>query len=117
MIQTSFTEKTLHYLSEKHIGADDNFLTRVRLLSFGVTLHPELPLQQITFAEMLHFMKFDLFECYGRTDEFKRIVSDHKQWDTLIHEIYKRLLGHKQPEQSPEEVVKWLFPLKTSDQT
>ena len=102
--------KEKFYSEEQRVDANETIVTRVRLLSFGVAPTPELPIQQIIFAEMLDYMKCDLFACYGQTDEFKKIVSDHKQWDTLIHEIYKRLLGHKRPRQSPEEVVKWLFP-------
>lgn len=108
--------KEKFYSEEQHVGANESIVTRVRLLSFGVATNPELPIQQISFAEMLDYMKCDLFGCYGQTDELKKIVSDHKQWDALIHEIYKRLLGHKHPEQSPEEIINWLFPSKTSDQ-
>ena len=85
--------------------------TRVRLLSFGNSINPDLNgILQITFQDVLQYLKEDLFMSYGRDEKLKKIVSDHKQWDTLICQIYNRLLGHKVPEHSVGEVIKWLFP-------
>jgi hypothetical protein len=88
--------------------------TRIRLMSVGNWSNPDLKgILQITFRDILQYMKDELFMSYGKTDELKTIVSvvsDHKQWDTLICQVYNRLLGHKVPEQSVAEVLKWLFP-------
>jgi hypothetical protein len=85
--------------------------TRVRLLSFGKSINPDLKdILQITFGDVLHYMKEDLFMSYGRDKGLKKIVSDHKQWDKLICEVYNKLLGHRVREHSVGEVLKWIFP-------
>jgi hypothetical protein len=82
------------------------------MISIGIKSDNEIINKQITFPEILEFLKKDLFQCYGCNNELKRIVSDHKQWDRLICEIYKRLLGHKHKEETNEEIINWLFPPK-----
>lgn len=81
---------------------------RIRVLCFGVMEDAALRLPQITFTRMLEYMRTDLFECYDLAD--RMVVSDHKQWDPLICEVYRRLRGHKTRVSTLEEVVRWLFP-------
>lgn len=100
-------------LSEKRFFLSGSTIPiRVRLLSFGVRQSPNLSgIQQITFKSIFEYMKGPLFGCYEHNKGVKeRIVSDHKQWHPLICEIYKRLMGHKMQENSPWEVVTWLYP-------
>lgn len=85
--------------------------TRIRLLSFGNYINPNLKgILQITFQDVLQYMKEGLFMSYGKDKKLKKIVSDHKQWDPLICQVYRKLLGHKVIEQTVAEVLAWLFP-------
>jgi len=105
----SETLSSKYYFSEK-IKIDDSELTsQIRFLCIGRNKKPDFALKQITFIEVLTYLK-SLFSCYGCRDDNKKILSDHKQWDPLIREIYKRLHSHKKDEQNPDEVLNWLFP-------
>jgi hypothetical protein len=87
------------------------FPFRIRLISVGISRNENLGgVLQITFAEILEYMQQDLFGCYGLNPKFKTIVSDHKQWDWLICQIYCKLLGHKENVHTVVDVLRWLFP-------
>lgn len=97
---------------EKCTFSDDAKHVRLRLLAFGVTRSDGLPdIQQITFEAVFEYMR-DLFGCYDpySSEPTRNVVSDHKQWHPLICEIYRRLRGHKVKQNSPQEIVTWLFP-------
>ena len=88
-----------------------NNVERVRLLSFGNTTNPDIEdILQITFQHILQYMKEELFMSYRANESLKKAVSDHKQWDKMVCQIYNKLLGHKTHEHSVEEVLNWLFP-------
>ncbi|MCJ7583338.1 MAG: hypothetical protein MUO30_01010 [Anaerolineales bacterium] len=85
--------------------------TRIRLLSLGNSINRDLEgILQITFHDVLRYLKEDLFASYGLDERLKAIVSDHKQWDPLICQVYNKLIGHKVKEHNVEEVLVWLFP-------
>ncbi len=87
---------------------------RVRLMSIGVTHDENLTdIPQIEFEKIFEYMRDHLFNSYDLMEGQKviqKVVSDHKQWDPMICEIYNRLRGHKQKACDPADVVRWLFP-------
>jgi hypothetical protein len=84
---------------------------RIRLLSFGNERNSEIDgIMQITFKDVLQFLKEELFMSYRVNEDLKSAVSDHKQWDQMICQVYNKLLGHRTAEQSIEDVLSWLFP-------
>jgi hypothetical protein len=102
-------------LSEKFQFESKNESTkiveRIRLLSFGNSFNSEIKeILQITFRDVLQYMKEDLFMCYRVNEDLKKVVSDHKQWNQMICQVYNKLLGHKTSEHSVDDVLNWLFP-------
>jgi len=98
--------------AEKCTVSDDAKRVRLRPLACGTTPSNGLPgIQQITFETVFEYLR-DLFGCYDpySSEQTRKIVSDHKQWHPLICEIYARLRGHKVRQDSPQEIVTWLFP-------
>ncbi len=99
-------------LSEKKTYWNAEEARRIRLVSVGAAANPGLKLFQIDFAQIFDYMKNRLFNCYDLAEGDRSIkkVSDHKQWDRLLCEVYNCLRGHRRPEHSPGALVRALFP-------
>ncbi len=107
-------------VSQRKSFEDDNRCERVRLLSIGVNCDKALTdIPQIEFKDIFEYLGGNLFSSFDTMEEdrvIKKVISDHKQWDPLICEIYNRLRGNKGRKYDPLEVVKYLFPDSVKDQ-
>lgn len=101
-------------LSRRKFFEDVARCERVRLLSIGVNRDEALTdILQIEFRKIFEYLRDSLFNSFDMIDGdriIKKVISDHKQWDPLIREIYNWLRGHKVRKYDPSEVVKNLFP-------
>jgi hypothetical protein len=106
--RTLSTEKYWESDEESNRGTKE----RIRVLSIGPSRSADSleGLIEITFVDILDFLKYELFMSYTRSEDIGIIVSNHQQWHPLICKIYNMLLGHRGEEKESEEVVKWLFP-------